>query len=145
MIDPKRAVEVSGLTGRQRSFEDVEWDEIAPVLQKAVEAEAGDPATAVLGAAATGIARAANYLSRNYTLVVTNVPFLSFNRQADDLKRYIEKYHRHARHDLAAVFLDRWWMSDRGSSSVAVVWTCPGFVDGYGLGFQALCGSCLLS
>ena len=25
------------------------------------------------------------------------------------------------------------------------VWTCPGFVDGYGLGFQALCGSCLLS
>ena len=24
-------------------------------------------------------------------------------------------------------------------------WTCPGFVDGYGLGFQALCGSCLLS
>ena len=26
-----------------------------------------------------------------------------------------------------------------------IVWTCPGFVDGYGLGFQALCGSCLLS
>ena len=25
-------------------------------------------------------------------------------------------------------------------------WTCPGFVDGYGLGFQALCcGNCLLS
>ena len=24
-------------------------------------------------------------------------------------------------------------------------WACPGFVDGYGLGFQALCGSCLLS
>ena len=29
--------------------------------------------------------------------------------------------------------------------SVARAWTCPGFVDGYGLGFQALCGSCLLS
>ena len=26
------------------------------------------------------------------------------------------------------------------------IWTCPGFVDGYGLGFQALCcGNCLLS
>ena len=121
LIDPKRSVETSDPTTLQQSFNDVDWDDIAPLLQKAVEAEAGDPATVVLGAAAAGIARAANFLSRNYTLVATNVPFLSFNRQADDLKRYIERHHRHARHDLAAVFLDRWWISNRGSSSVAVV------------------------
>ena len=30
-------------------------------------------------------------------------------------------------------------------ATALVDWTCPGFVDGYGLGFQALCGSCLLS
>ena len=27
----------------------------------------------------------------------------------------------------------------------ATVWACPGSVDGYGLGFQALCCNCLLS
>ena len=26
-----------------------------------------------------------------------------------------------------------------------IIWACPGSVDGYGLGFQALCCNCLLS
>ena len=33
-----------------------------------------------------------------------------------------------------------------GTLGKLLSWTCPGFVDGYGLGFQALCcGNCLLS
>ena len=50
LIDPKRAVEITDLTGLQRSTDDVDWDEIAPLLNKALTRESNDPATAVLGA-----------------------------------------------------------------------------------------------
>jgi hypothetical protein len=121
LIDPKRTVEIASSPGSQQSFEDVEWDDIAPLLAKALTAEADDPATAVLGAEVAGLARAADYLSRAFTLICTNVPFLSLNRQTDMLKRYIENHHHHARHDLAAVFIDRWWISGRSRNSIAVV------------------------
>ena len=32
-----------------------------------------------------------------------------------------------------------------GDTTFVDVWACPGSVDGYGLGFQALCCNCLLS
>ena len=65
LIDPRRAVETSA--GEQVSFESVEWDEISALLEKALAREAADPATAVLGADAAGIARAAELLSRDAT------------------------------------------------------------------------------
>ena len=36
LIDPKRATEITDPTGLQRSLEDVDWDEIAPLLEQAV-------------------------------------------------------------------------------------------------------------
>ena len=60
LIDPRRAVETSA--GEQVSFDDVQWDEVAALLEKALAREAADPATAVLGADAAGIARAADLL-----------------------------------------------------------------------------------
>ena len=86
LIDPKRAVEITDPTGLQTSFEDVDWDDIAPLLDKALTREADDPATAVLGADAAGIARAADYLSRHYTLIATNPPFLSKGKQSERLQ-----------------------------------------------------------
>ena len=62
LIDPKRAAEITDPTGLQTSFEDVDWDDIAPLLERPPRARADDPATAVLGADAAGIARAADYL-----------------------------------------------------------------------------------
>jgi len=73
LIDPKRAVEITHPTDLQSSFEDVDWDDIAPLLTNALTRETDNPATAVLGVDAAGIARAADYLSRHCTLVTTNV------------------------------------------------------------------------
>lgn len=108
LIDPRRATELANQAGLQRSFDDVDFEEIAPLLAKAATREIDDPATAVLGADAAGIARAASLLARTYTLVATNVPYLGRKWHSPLLKSYCTKQHEDAKPDLAAVFLDRW-------------------------------------
>jgi hypothetical protein len=88
LIDPKLAAELTDPMGLQRSFEDVDWDEIAPMVVAAVAREGEDPATAVLGGDAASVARAAAYLSRAYTLVVTNPPFLTSASQSQTLRAF---------------------------------------------------------
>lgn len=107
LIDPKRATEITDPTSLQQSFEDVDWNEIAPLLEKAASRETDDPATAVLGADAVSIARAADFLSRQYTLITTNVPYLRRARQSEQLQAYCDRVHEDAKHDLALVMLDR--------------------------------------
>lgn len=107
LIDPKRSVELVDPTGLQKSFEDVDWDDVAPLLEAALTRETTDPATAVLGADATGVARAATYLSRHYTLVVTNVPYLTTENQAPFVKAYTRRFFALGKADLATVFLIR--------------------------------------
>lgn len=119
LIDPKRAVEITDPTGLQASFEDVDWDDIQPLLDQALTREADDPATAVLGADAAGIARAADYLSRHYTLVTTNPPFLSRGRQAGALRSYIEHTLPSAKTDLASAVWLR--MSQSAGQSICMV------------------------
>lgn len=107
LIDPKSAVEISDSTRRQRSLEDVAWVNVAPLLDKALTREANDPATAVLGADAAGIARAADYLSRRYTLAATNVPYLTGKRQTQTLFQYVSANYPNGRADLATAFVCR--------------------------------------
>jgi hypothetical protein len=107
LIDPKRAVEITDPTGLQRSTDDVEWDDIAPLLTKALTRESDDPATAVLGADAAGIARAADYLSRHYTLITTNPPWLTGKAMSSRLGEFCAAHYERSRWDLAVVFLDR--------------------------------------
>jgi len=107
LIDPRRAVELPKATDGQKSFEDLDWEDIAPLLAEALAHEADDPATAVLGAAAAGIVRAADYLSRRYTLIATNVPYLKRARQSTRLAGYCEELHGDAKQDLALAMLDR--------------------------------------
>src|SRR5262249_28712377 len=59
LIDPRRATEVSGAPAQQ-SIDDVDWDDIEPLLKRATLNEAHEPALAVLGAAAVSTARAAD-------------------------------------------------------------------------------------
>lgn len=107
LIDPKRAVELTDATGLQRSFDDVEWDEIAPLLTKVLAEESDDPAAAVLGREVKVVAQAAEMLSRNYLLVATNFPFLSKTRQSDQLLELSKRDHFESRNDLAITFLNR--------------------------------------
>ena len=74
---------------------------------KKIEAR-DDPDRAALGVAAQGIALAASLMSREFTLVATNVPYLGTGQQASRLSRStVEDFTRHAKADLATVFLDR--------------------------------------
>ena len=120
LIDPRRAVEITDPTGLQSSFEDVDWDEIAPLLARALTREADDPATAVLGADAAGLARAADYLSRHYSLVATNVPYLGVQKMPEFAADFMARRYPNSFHDLATVFAER-CLALASSGSAALV------------------------
>jgi hypothetical protein len=121
LIDPRRTREIGDGTELQRSLEDVDWQSYAPQLEAAMSRERGDPATAVLGADASATARAANLLARDYTLVVTNVPFLARGRQSERLAKHLERMYPAGKGDLATAVLSRvWGMTAPGGTSATV-------------------------
>jgi hypothetical protein len=107
LINPRSAAERSAPTDRQKSFDDVNWDHIAPILASALSKESADPATDVLGADAAGMVRAADYLSRQYVLVATNVPYLTRKAMGSTLVSYCDGAYERSKGDLATVFLER--------------------------------------
>ncbi len=107
LVDPKRATEISDASGMQRLLEDVEWEEVLPLLEIAFRRERSDPAGNVLGSDVAAVARAASYLSRRYTAVVTNVPYLGRSKQSPVLAAFLERNYSVGRGDLAVAFLQR--------------------------------------
>ena len=69
--------------------------------------KANDPAAAIFGENAQGVAKAAKLLGDTYNLVITNVPYLARGKQGDTLKEFIEKRHPAAKADLATAFVER--------------------------------------
>jgi len=102
LIDPR------AVAARDRLFM-VDFAEVEPLLERALAREraADDPATALFGEAARGVARAARLLARRYTLVATNVPYLARGKQADELKKFCQQHYPDSKADLATVFLER--------------------------------------
>jgi Iron-containing alcohol dehydrogenase/N-6 DNA Methylase len=81
---------------------------VRPLLQKALAVEHEQEGSGlVFGFAALGALRAAELLSRTYTLVVTNAPYLGSGKQAGTLKAYLERYFSEGKADLATAFLQR--------------------------------------
>src|SRR5262249_54381943 len=71
LIDPVRISKEEGIFA-------LEWDKVGPLLESALAKErADDPAAAIFGTTARGVARAADFLTRRYHLVITNVPYLA--------------------------------------------------------------------
>lgn len=68
---------------------------------------ATDPAAAIFGENAQGVAKAAKLLGDTYHLVITNVPYLARGKQGDTLKDFIEQRHPAAKADLATAFVER--------------------------------------
>ncbi len=70
--------------------------------------------------AAAGMARAAEILQGEYTLVVTNVPFLARGKQGAALRTFAETHHGDARGDIATVFVSRIfrWLGRNGTMAV---------------------------
>ena len=92
---------------RERMFTP-DFSKVAPLLEGALAREgADDPVAAVFGSAALGVARAAELLTRQYTLVATNVPYLTRQKQADTLRTYIDARFPEAKANLATAFMAR--------------------------------------
>lgn len=83
----------------------VDMAELQPALQQSLQGEDGTAYEAAV--AAQGLASAAALLGKQYTLVITNVPYLARGKQGDALREFCEKHYPEAKNDLATVFLER--------------------------------------
>ena len=100
-----------------------DYDEVEPHLKRVLESERkkDDPTSAVFGAAVEGVAKAARLLARTYTLVLTNVPYISSTKQNAILKKFCAEHHQNAKADLATVFIERCCSFTTTGGSYAVV------------------------
>ena len=86
----------------QRDFESVR-DLFAAVLKQ----ERTNEEQIERAVAARGMARAAELLTGQYTLVITNVPYLASGKQGQALRAFCQRHYPAAKNDLATVFLER--------------------------------------
>ncbi|WP_459384094.1 Eco57I restriction-modification methylase domain-containing protein [Arthrobacter humicola] len=105
LISPARDPDQSALLGRSGTLETSDWGQVAEALRLAVAAEQGTDT--VLGDTVNDVAKAAQYLSRQYSLVVTNPPYLMRNSMSAELQAYVDTHHPGAKGDLATAFLER--------------------------------------
>jgi hypothetical protein len=143
LIDPKRTTELTDGAGLQRSLEDVGWDEIVPLLGDFGSTETADPAVAVLGEDASSLSVVADLLSRRYTLVATNVPWLKRGSQQSQLAAFVDRHHQIARPDLATAFVHRWLADPSRVLSAAFVspqsWLTAGSYESFRTWMLASC------
>jgi len=99
LINPKTKLVEGNILGLQ-------WEDVSPLLAKALSHEA-DAERAEMGVVAFGLTRAAQFLSRRYHLVITNVPYLARGRQAKEIRDFCEVNFNEGKNDLATVFLQR--------------------------------------
>jgi hypothetical protein len=100
LIKPEESLSKNG------SLFELGWDDIVPYLEEALEDRNGSSFSEA-AVVAHGLSKAASLLTRRYTLIVTNVPYLSRGKQCDDLRAFCEKRYHTSKGDLATVFLER--------------------------------------
>ena len=94
------------LPTRERMFLK-DYADVAPLVQAALAKSGQDPAAAVFGADAEGVARAGELLARRYTLLATNPPYLSRAKQDEVLRSFADARYPLAKGDLATMFIQR--------------------------------------
>ena len=97
-----------------------DFKSLAKLLDLAIRRERGSVGRDERAVAAAGMARAAEILQGQYTLVVTNVPFLARGKQGRGLRSFAETHHGDAKGDIATVFVSRifGWLDERGTQAV---------------------------
>lgn len=83
------------------------FEELQPLLHEALAKESVNEETIERTVAAQGMAKAAELLAGEYTLVVTNVPYLTRHNHSKTLIEFVDSSHPTARTDLATVFISR--------------------------------------
>ena len=97
------------------------FEEVWPLLERALAAEQHSDESRELAIAAEGVLAAARILAAKFTLVVTNVPYLGRGKQHDDLRGYCEEFYSEAKADLATCFVERSLRFCTDGGSVALV------------------------
>ena len=98
----------------------VSFEELQPVLKKALENEA-DSEQLERGVMAAGIAKAGQLLGNKYTLLITNVPYLASGKQDDLLSDYCLSNYKNEKGNLATVFFSRMLRSAIKGGTIANV------------------------
>jgi hypothetical protein len=98
-----------------------DYHELQPLLEKALAQETEDASTHEMAVAARGVAKAAEILASQFTLVATNVPYVGFKKQDPILAEYTSSYADDAKHNLATVFVQRCLDSSLDGGTTAVV------------------------
>ena len=113
-----------------------EFARAKPFLEKALESEPVnfDPTAFILGQTVSNIVIAAGLLSKRYSLVATNVPYLQRGKQTEILMEYGDSVYPKAKTNLATLFLERCrdFTAARGVSALVIAqeWLFqPGYAD----------------
>ncbi|HOX63494.1 MAG TPA: N-6 DNA methylase, partial [Verrucomicrobiota bacterium] len=98
------------------------FDELRPLVEKALAPATADDTAREMAVTARGLAKAAELLAGQFTLVATNVPYLGRRKQNDTLKEYCEIHHNEAKAELATSFMERGlaFCSKSGSAALLV-------------------------
>ena len=83
------------------------FHELQPLLEKALAQETKDDNAHEMAVTARGLAKAAEILAGQFTLVATNVPYLGRGKQDDTLKQHLEQHYPNSKADLATAFVER--------------------------------------
>jgi hypothetical protein len=97
------------------------FHELQPLLEQALAQETKDDTAHEMAVTARGLAKAAETLAGQFTLVVTNVPYLGRGKQDDVLKEYCERVYPESKTDLATCFVERCLEFCAASGSAALV------------------------
>ncbi len=96
------------------------FHDLQPLLEKALLEETKDDNVHEMAVTARGLAKAAEILAGQFTLVATNVPYLGRGKQEEALQEYCERLHGDSKADLANCFLERCmaFCSSNGTSAL---------------------------
>lgn len=86
---------------------EADFHELQPLVEKALAQETKDDNTHEMAVTARGLAKAAEILASQFTLVATNVPYLKSRKQTNLLKSHCEQSYPESKADLATVFVER--------------------------------------
>jgi hypothetical protein len=86
---------------------DAGFHELQPLLEKALAQESKDDTAHEMAVTAQGLAKAAEILAGQFTLVATNVPYLARGKQNENLMDYCGWVHPEAKAELATSFIER--------------------------------------
>ena len=97
------------------------FHELQPLLEKALAQETKDDTAHEMAVTARGVAKAAEILAGQFTLVSTNVPYLGLKKMEESLRDHCETNYPRSKADLAAVFSERSLDFCGEGGSIAVV------------------------